>query len=78
MMFRASKLLEYSGVAVPGNAQCLTVDQARSALKLAARGIWVRPELLEAAKARDLAEQAAELERRISFHDSRWHVLIRG
>jgi hypothetical protein len=50
VMYRKWKLLEYSAVAVPGNSETLTLEEARSVLSLEADGIWLKPELVSQAR----------------------------
>jgi hypothetical protein len=45
-MYRSTELAEASCVAVGGNADCLTVSEARSVLKLVSRGLALKPGLV--------------------------------
>jgi len=64
-IFRSVDLCEYSAVSVPGNPDCLTTEELRSASRVIARGIPVpedvRP-LVEAAVAAMAAEMADTIE----------------
>jgi hypothetical protein len=55
-MYRKSELAEYSCVAVPGNAECLTMDEARSVRRLVSRGLTLPADLVSRAEA--MAEDA--------------------
>jgi hypothetical protein len=50
MVYRSSELLEYSAVAVPGNQEALTVDEARTVLRCLEHSIELPAELVARAK----------------------------
>ena len=71
MMYRSSELAEYSCVSVPGNAECLSVHDARSILRCVARGLTLPDDLVSQARV-----AAVEYISRYIVHDgTKWHVL---
>ena len=57
MMYRSTRLAEYSCVAVPGNPECLAAEHARSVVALIARGLTLPTDLAARAQAMVDAEQ---------------------
>jgi hypothetical protein len=71
MMYRKSDLAEYSLVSVPGNAEALTMDEARNVRKLVARGLALPADLV--ARAEDMADDEDDAEeRRIVEEGGKW------
>jgi hypothetical protein len=50
MMYRSSDLGEYSAVSVPGNQECLTLDEARSIMAVVKRGLTLPAALVQRAE----------------------------
>jgi hypothetical protein len=74
MCYRSSELAEYSCVTVPGNQECLTLNEARSVLKLVDQhGLSLSADLVTRAKA------AVKSVSRYVMHDGeKWHVIHDG
>jgi hypothetical protein len=73
MCYRSSELAEYSLVAVGGNAQALTMDEARSVLTCVKRGLTLPSDLVKRAK--DVAEpedDPEEGERHVEKEGDKW------
>ena len=82
MMYRGGDLAEYSAVAVPGNAQALTVDEARSVLALVSRGLTLPAELIQRAKDMDDDDESESEERKkekpthgVKYEDGKYKVV---
>ena len=75
MMYRGTELCEYSAVAVPGNAECLTLDEARSVLKITARGLTLPADLIGRAQAMIEASAPPGIGRYIIHDGAKWHLL---
>jgi hypothetical protein len=73
MCYRASELAEYSLVAVGGNAEALTLDEARSILRCQGRGIALPVDLVQRAEA-VAQEDEEEGERTIVEEAGKWLV----
>lgn len=72
MIYRASELAEYSGTAVPGNPDTLTI--------MASRGIWISDEARTATETGSAAlavkpETLDNVERRVVEEGGKWYVL---
>jgi uncharacterized protein YdbL (DUF1318 family) len=75
MCYRGSELAEYSLVAVGGNAQALTLDEARSIMKCVGRGLTLPAELVKRAQdVVDPQEDPEEGERTIVEQEGKWLV----
>jgi hypothetical protein len=75
MMYRRSDLAEYSAVAVGGNAEALTCDEARGVLKCISRGLDLPPDLVAAARRLTITIDPAIAARRIS-RDAEWYLVL--
>ena len=75
MMYRGTELCEYSAVSVPGNAECLTLDEARSVLKITARGLTLPAAVVDRAKALVEASSPPGIGRYIIHDGAKWHLL---
>src|SRR5579859_5895402 len=74
MCYRASELAEYSLVAVGGNAQALTLDEARGILRCLGRGLSLPAELVKRAKDVAEPEDDPDEERRVAKEGEKWCV----
>lgn len=76
MMYRGGRLAEYSAVAVPGNPEALTVDEARSVLRCVSRGLALPADLVARARrtAGDDGDGEPPAERRIVKEGDKWCV----
>lgn len=74
MMYRTWDLAEYSGTAVPGNADCLTGERAAALLEAVQRGLWLPDDVkpLIEAKAAEIPQQTTE--RYITHKGGKWIV----
>jgi hypothetical protein len=82
MCYRTSELAEYSAVAVPGNAECLSIEDARSIMRCASKGLVLPDDLVSQARAITVGQQTddekAPLGHYILHDDRKWYVLDAG
>jgi hypothetical protein len=77
MMYRNSELAEYSAVAVGGNAEALTCDEARSVLKCVSRGLTLPADLVARARRAAIVVTDEIARRRIGRDGAKYLVLSR-